>query len=289
MRPTFRRGGIVLIAAVMLASVAAPLQVMAAGRQAPAEPGSDPAPPELPVQAPAPPAAEVDDAQIESRLRAIFAEVDGLAGVQVEVNAGVVRLTGNAPSAELIDRVDALATGMPGVVFVDNQVRQPEAVAERIEPAIERLRGWWTGLVGLLPLLAIAIVILVAGWLLARQVRRWSRPFAWAIRNDLIREIVQQSLSLTVIIIALLLALELLDATALVGAVLGAAGIVGLTIGFAFRDIAENYLASLLLGARRPFSANDLVRIENHEGKVRAADDARDHAGHTRRQSRAVA
>ena len=39
----------------------------------------------------------------------------------------------------------------------------------------------------------------------------------------------------------------LLDATAIVGAVLGAAGLAGLAIGFAFRDLVENYIASILL------------------------------------------
>ena len=65
-----------------------------------------------------------------------------------------------------------------------------------------------------------------------------------------------------------LLALDILDLTALVGAVLGTVGVVGLAIGFAFKDIVENYLAGLLLSIRRPFALNDLVLIESHEGRV---------------------
>src|SRR5690606_38235322 len=42
----------------------------------------------------------------------------------------------------------------------------------------------------------------------------------------------------------------------------------GIILGFAFREIIENYLASLLLSLRRPFWANDHVLINNQEGKV---------------------
>jgi small-conductance mechanosensitive channel len=64
------------------------------------------------------------------------------------------------------------------------------------------------------------------------------------------------------------LALEILDATALVGAVLGTAGVLGVAIGFAFKDLAENSLASVLLSLRQPFSPNDHVVIDGNEGKV---------------------
>ncbi|MFZ2754246.1 MAG: mechanosensitive ion channel domain-containing protein, partial [Lysobacteraceae bacterium] len=50
--------------------------------------------------------------------------------------------------------------------------------------------------------------------------------------------------------------------------VLGSAGVVGLVLGFAFREIAENYIAGILLSVRRPFEPGDHVIIENREGKV---------------------
>jgi small-conductance mechanosensitive channel len=73
----------------------------------------------------------------------------------------------------------------------------------------------------------------------------------------------------TVIVgIGVLVALEILELTALVGAVFGAAGAAGIILGFAFRDIIENYLASIILSVRRPFSTKDHVLIDSHEGKV---------------------
>jgi small-conductance mechanosensitive channel len=66
----------------------------------------------------------------------------------------------------------------------------------------------------------------------------------------------------------LLVALDLLDATALAGAVVGTAGLAGLVLGFAFKDSVENYLAGLLLALTQPFAQNDHIKLESHEGKV---------------------
>jgi small-conductance mechanosensitive channel len=71
-----------------------------------------------------------------------------------------------------------------------------------------------------------------------------------------------------VILVGILVALDLLDATALVGAVVGTAGLAGLAVGFAFKDIVENYLAGTILAFRQPFAKNDQIRIESYEGKV---------------------
>ena len=70
------------------------------------------------------------------------------------------------------------------------------------------------------------------------------------------------------IIFALVSALEVLGATALLGAVLGGAGVVGIALGFAVRDTVDNYVSSLMLSLRQPFRANDHVVIEANEGRV---------------------
>lgn len=82
--------------------------------------------------------------------------------------------------------------------------------------------------------------------------------------SGLLRTIVRTAIML----IAVLIALDLIGLTSVVGAVLGSAGVVGLVLGFAFREIAENYIAGILLSVRRPFEPGDHVMIENREGKV---------------------
>ena len=69
-------------------------------------------------------------------------------------------------------------------------------------------------------------------------------------------------------LIGLIVTFDLLGVTSLVGALLGTAGVAGLAVGFAFRDIIENYLAGVLMSIRQPFRVNDIVAIEEYEGRV---------------------
>jgi small conductance mechanosensitive channel len=68
--------------------------------------------------------------------------------------------------------------------------------------------------------------------------------------------------------LGILMALEIMQATALVGAVLGTTGVLGVALGFAFKGILENYLAGILMSVRQPFSPRDHVVINGNEGIV---------------------
>jgi small-conductance mechanosensitive channel len=80
--------------------------------------------------------------------------------------------------------------------------------------------------------------------------------------------LVRRTVQTVIMLVGVLLALDLLGATTLVGALLGSAGVVGLILGFAFKDIAENYVAGILLSLRRPFAPGDYLLIDKYDGKV---------------------
>jgi small-conductance mechanosensitive channel len=50
--------------------------------------------------------------------------------------------------------------------------------------------------------------------------------------------------------------------------VLGTAGVLGVALGFAFKDILENYLAGILMSMRQPFAPHDHVVIDGNEGVI---------------------
>ena len=50
------------------------------------------------------------------------------------------------------------------------------------------------------------------------------------------------------------------------------AGASAVVLGFAFKDIAENFLAGIILAFNRPFSVDDTVQIENIFGTVKAME-----------------
>ena len=142
-----------------------------------------------------------------------------------------------------------------------------ENTSERIDVVGNELTRLGERAIELLPLIALGFATVLVFWILAHLLTRSDLLFRW-IDNRFARDLVRHFTRIAVIGAGVLLALELLDAAALVGAALGAAGVVGIAVGFAFRDIIENYLAGLLLSMRRPFEPNDLVSIDGDEGKV---------------------
>ena len=153
------------------------------------------------------------------------------------------------------------------------------AVPGRCEPAAldlsVRLQHSWDEtvdhllrLVAALPLLLVAVGIVALAWWVGRLLSRRSRLRWLKGDNPYLDGLLRRLLQVALVLAGVLLALDLLGATALVGAVLGSAGVAGLILGFAFKDIAENYVAGVLLSLRRPFAPGDHLVIDSFEGKV---------------------
>lgn len=141
-------------------------------------------------------------------------------------------------------------------------------IADCFDASLQSINDAVFALLGKLPLLALAlVVILLANWV-SRFVS--NRLHLLKIRSDnpymsnLVRTVVRTA----ILLVGVLTALDLVGMRSAVGAVLGSAGVAGLVLGFAFREIAENYIAGILLSVRRPFEPGDHVVIENREGKV---------------------
>ena len=142
-------------------------------------------------------------------------------------------------------------------------------LAGRFGFAMDQVETKLVKLVANAPLLVLAILIVLLGLWLGGFISRRMRLLTRISRSNpymdgLLRSVVKSLIALA----GVLIALDLLGATSLVGAVLGSAGVVGLVLGFAFKDIAENYIAGVLLSLRQPFAPGDHVRIDSHEGKV---------------------
>lgn len=213
-------------------------------------------------------AQAVSDSEIDARIEAIFDQIEGLQSVFVTVRSGVVTLRGKVRETALADQAENLAGRVNGVVAVSNQIQEVTSLSLRLEPVYERLSQRSVQAVGYLPLLAVALAtwtaIYLVGWFAAGRAWPWDRIAPNAFIADLLRQLMR----LVFFVTGAVMALDILGATALLGTILGAAGIVGLAIGFAVRDTVENYIASILLSIRQPFRPKDYIRIDDLEGSV---------------------
>ena len=208
------------------------------------------------------------DAAIAQRIATIFGEIDTLSGVEISVESGVVILTGETLTAEAASRAEALALRVEGVVTVENRIERDLSVSTRVAPAMGELETTLQDLVRVIPLLALAMAVFLVlggvGWLLSR----WDGLWRLLAPNSFVADLLGSTVFSLFVVFGLVSALTLLDATAFLGALLGAAGVIGLAVGFAVKDTIENYIASIMLSVRQPFRPNDHVVIDGQEGRV---------------------
>ncbi|WP_137703059.1 mechanosensitive ion channel domain-containing protein [Marimonas lutisalis] len=208
------------------------------------------------------------DAAIAVRIRDILSELGGYEDVTVTVSSGIVTLRGTTLDNASAARLNEIAGRVEGVVTIQNKVVETTDVVERLNPAMQRFSDRLKQFIAYLPLLSVAmlafLLVVVLGFFIARRKRPWDR----LAPNSFIADIYRQLIRLAAIIAGMVVALDILDATALLSTILGAAGIVGLAIGFAVRDTVENFIASIMLSIRQPFRPNDAIEIGGDEGKV---------------------
>ncbi|WP_233994284.1 BON domain-containing protein [Erythrobacter litoralis] len=207
------------------------------------------------------------DSRIRGRIEGIFAELPAFADVEVTVSDGVVTLSGTVPDEADIERAENIVGRINGVVTIENGLERDLSVDGGIG-ALEDLTERGTGLIELAPLLLAALIVAAAigaiGYLIAGFGALWRR----IAPNVFLAEVLRTAIRFIFVIAGLVIALDMLGAGALLGAVLGGAGVIGLALGFAMRDTVENYVASLFLSLRQPFRANDHVVIDDKEGRV---------------------
>lgn len=208
------------------------------------------------------------DAAIAVRIRDILEELKDYSKVSVTVSNGIVLLRGTTLDGASVIKVGDLVSRVEGVVAVENRVTESTDLIERLDPLLDRFADRMARTIAYLPLLLVAIaaflLVSALGILLARMKQPWDR----LAPNMFIADIYRQILRLIFIIAGVVVALDILNATALLSTILGAAGIIGLAIGFAVRDTVENFIASIMLSIRQPFRPNDSIEINGDEGMV---------------------
>lgn len=209
-----------------------------------------------------------DDRNISKRLQEIFSELEELKELKILVSNGVVTLQGEVDSANNESKALQFARQVEGVVEVKNELVVSRNVKQRLHSTWQRSIKLGQQIIVGLPLYLLAFMLIVLFWWLGGVISEWQGLYRRISPNYFIADLLGQITHLIFIITGVSLALVLLDATALITTILGAAGIVGLAVGFAVRDTVENYIASILLSIRNPFEVNDFVSIDGHEGNV---------------------
>ncbi len=212
---------------------------------------------------------EASDAKIEGRLQRILKSTGWFEATRVSVHDGVVFLDGTTETQEHRAWAGTLAKDTQDTVAVVNRIEVNADVGSIVARAGKEFTAFYRQMIRAWPLVVLAALVIVATWLVARLVSRAVRLlFAGRIESPLLLSVVARAFAIPVFLLGVYFVLQFSGLTRLALTVLGGTGLFGIVVGFGLRDIAENFLASILLSARNPFHSGDLIDVGGHTGIV---------------------
>lgn len=209
------------------------------------------------------------DPAIAARIQRILVSTTWFQGARVAVRDGVVFLDGTTDSLEHRRWAGQLAENTEGTVAVVNNIEVEADAQSTFALAREEFARIARQVLQAWPWVLLAIVVILLSWLLSHLVRRLStRILSRRIASPLLLKVVVQLISIPVFLLGIYFVLRVAGLTRLAVTLLGGTGLAGIVAGLAFRDIAENFLASILLSVRNPFRTGDLIEVDGNKGIV---------------------
>lgn len=127
----------------------------------------------------------------------------------------------------------------------------------------------WSNFIAHVPYLAGAIAVLFFTWLATVAISRFGeRLFSKSRLRQSLQELIIRLIVIGVWIFGFLLAAMIVFPGLTPAKALGGLGLMSVAVGFAFKDIFENFFAGILLLWRYPFENGDYIECDGVEGKI---------------------
>lgn len=137
---------------------------------------------------------------------------------------------------------------------------------------MENIIDWeWAEIIEWLQTLGISLAILLGFFFLARFLQTFLKNRLVKRMDDpLLANFISVIFRLVIILIGFMVVFRVVGLTGVVSGLLAGAGITAFVIGFALKDIGENFLAGILLAFKRPFRIGDVIDVVGLRGTVLA-------------------
>jgi small conductance mechanosensitive channel len=140
---------------------------------------------------------------------------------------------------------------------------------ETIQLLSEKLVHWYEMAVKIIPNLLLACLVFFFFMLLARLIRQIAAKILPKITSNIaVISLLRSIISFSIVFIGLFISLEILNLEKTVTSLLAGAGVIGLALGFAFQEIASNFVSGILIAFREPYKLGDIVEMDGHFGEV---------------------
>lgn len=140
---------------------------------------------------------------------------------------------------------------------------------EPINIIMDKLSGWYELLLKMLPNFAVALIVLLVFFVLAKITKGVVRKLIKSVTSDHYLQKFTVIISYILVITGgVLIALNILNLDKTVTSFLAGAGIIGLALGFAFQESATNLMAGVMMIVKKPIEIGDHIEVDGEHGIV---------------------
>jgi len=125
----------------------------------------------------------------------------------------------------------------------------------------------------LIPKIITGIILLIIAIILGKVVYRIiinSTQKKW--QDNILSNFLAQAIKYTFYLFGVIIALNTFGFSGVAGTIFAGAGVSAIVIGFAFKDIGENFLSGIILALKRPFEIGDIIEVQGEKGTVKSLD-----------------
>jgi small-conductance mechanosensitive channel len=138
-----------------------------------------------------------------------------------------------------------------------------------IDLVLQKLERWYEHIVLMLPNLFLALVVLVLTFVVARLIQRGSDNLLGRVSHSVaLNNLVVSTIYIVVLLLGFFFVLTILNLDKTVTTMLAGVGIIGLALGFAFQDIAANFISGVIIAVRKPFTVGDVIESNDYFGTI---------------------
>lgn len=137
-----------------------------------------------------------------------------------------------------------------------------------IETVTQQLTSMLTSALQLLPNMFLAVIVFFIFWFIARFSRRLIKNFTKRKKSRNLGLVLARLSQGVIILVGAFVALAIIVPSFKPGDLIQLLGVSGVAVGFAFRDILQNFLAGILILITEPFVIGDQIVFNDFEGTV---------------------
>lgn len=143
------------------------------------------------------------------------------------------------------------------------------SVNDAISDLWTKLDGWLDAIILKLPNFAVAILVLVIFYFIAKGIRSLGNKLLYnRITDEAIRQMISKLIFATIILIGFFVALGVMELDTVLTTVLASAGVVGLAIGLALQGTLSNTFSGLMLSFQPKIRLGDYIETNDKQGYV---------------------